>query len=143
MDIATASQLEISSNFLTKNSDNEELNSPEELNNYAFKAQRFIEEDKVYLNQCISLFLMADALNIAPYKLSHALTYHFGKNYNDIINSYRIEHAKKMLLNPTFAFYSIDGIGNESGFGNKVTFYSAFKKHTGTTPAMFRKKFMN
>jgi AraC-like DNA-binding protein len=112
----------------------------DDLVKYAYLAKNFIENDKIYLNPSISLLLIADALKIPPYRLSHAITHYFGKNYHDIINSYRIEHAKKMLLSPDFEYYSIDGIGNESGFGNKTTFYSAFKKYTGTTPAEFRKK---
>ena len=112
-----------------------------DLSEYALLAKRLIESDKIYLNPSISLYLMADAMRIPAYRLSYAMTYHFGKNYNEIINSYRIEHAKNLLLSPSFAFYSVVGIGNESGFGNKTTFYNAFRKFTGTTPAEFRKKY--
>ena len=114
-----------------------------DLSKYASLAKKLIESDKIYLNPSISLYMMADTLKIPAYRLSYAMTHHFGKNYHEIINSYRIEHAKSLLLSPTFAFYSIDGIGNESGFGNKTTFYNAFKKFTGTTPADFRKKYQS
>ncbi|MBY0425210.1 MAG: hypothetical protein K2Q22_06205, partial [Cytophagales bacterium] len=93
-----------------------------DLNKYASLAQKLLESDKIYLNPSLSLYSVADILKIPAYRLSSAMAYQFGKNYHEIITIYRVEHAKKLLLSPAFTFFSIDGIGTESGFGNKTTF---------------------
>ena len=52
--------------------------------------------------------------------------------------TYRVEEAKKKLLDPAFKHLSVLGIAEEVGFSSKSSFNSVFKKHTGTTPSEFR-----
>ena len=47
-----------------------------------------------------------------------------------------LEQAKRYLLSSDLP---VKEIMYDSGFSNKATFYSLFKKSTGQTPAQFRK----
>ena len=59
---------------------------------------------------------------------------------NDFVNKFRIDRAKQLLVDQEFDNYKIEAIGYECGFNNKVTFYKAFSKFEGITPAMYKKK---
>ena len=62
-------------------------------------------------------------------------------NFFDFINSYRIEMAKELIINPLPHTRTILDIAMESAFNSKSAFYSAFKKQTGITPAEFKKSY--
>lgn len=42
-------------------------------------------------------------------------------------NEYRINYAKKIMQLPAFKNYTIEAIGEASGFGSRTTFFNAFK----------------
>jgi len=98
-----------------------------------------LNEEHVYLNKSLSIDLLASKLNERSHHISQTFSDYIQQNFNDYINSHRIKHAKKLLHDPSYDRYKIEAIANESGFNNKVTFYSAFSKFEGTTPAKFRK----
>jgi AraC-like DNA-binding protein len=52
---------------------------------------------------------------------------------------YRVEEAKRMLVDPTRKHHSILAISEEIGFNSKSAFNAAFKKHTDMTPSEFRR----
>ncbi len=52
----------------------------------------------------------------------------------------RVEQAKTLLLDPEYENYTITSIGLESGFNSKSTFYTVFKKYSGSTPVEFKNK---
>jgi AraC-like DNA-binding protein len=59
-------------------------------------------------------------------------------NFNDLINSYRVEEAKKMLKDEGMSNFTIASIAYECGFNTLSAFNVAFKKFTGLTPSQFR-----
>jgi AraC-like DNA-binding protein len=63
----------------------------------------------------------------------------FGISPIDYINEQRIRVAKMMLQ---AADYSITEISFASGFNNLNYFLKMFKRHTGLTPAQYRKSLL-
>ncbi len=59
--------------------------------------------------------------------------------FNDFINYYRIQDAKKMLLDEDNKNYTISSIAFDTGFSSLSSFNSAFKKIEGKTPSSYRK----
>ncbi len=92
--------------------------------------------EKLFLNPNLKLNELATEINISAHQLSQILNENFGKNFSEFINEYRINEACKMLF--THENLSIDGIGYEVGFNSKSTFFAAFKKQKGVTPAIFQ-----
>ncbi len=102
--------------------------------------QQYFEREKPFLNPTLTLKGLSDALETNPNYLSQSINGKSGKSFFDFINTYRIEYAKALLLNDTFAKYTVEGIASESGFRSKSAFYNAFKKITSISPLEFKKQ---
>ncbi|OXA86622.1 transcriptional regulator, AraC family [Flavobacterium hercynium] len=96
------------------------------------------ETRKIYTNPDLTLSLLAKELNIRPQLLSQFINDNLNKSFAQFINEYRIDEAKRLLKESNQ--FKIDAVGFESGFNSSSTFYSTFKKITGTTPSNFQKE---
>ncbi|WP_139957183.1 helix-turn-helix domain-containing protein [Flavicella sediminum] len=103
------------------------------------KIENYIIENNSFTNPIITLESLAKDLGISTSLFSQLINQHAKKSFPDYINFFRVEQAKKMLMNSQYRQYTIVAIGLESGFNSKSTFYSAFKKHEKCTPTQFRK----
>lgn len=99
-----------------------------------------IETKQLYLNTEFTIFELSKELNINYKYVSQAINQGLNKNFVTFVNEYRVEHAKKLLLNPSHSNYTIEAISEMSGFKSKSSFNNFFKKHTGLTPSEFRQK---
>jgi YesN/AraC family two-component response regulator len=73
-------------------------------------------------------------LDCTASKLSAHINTAHQKNFNDFINSYRVQEVKQMLEAGKHKTLSLLGIGLDAGFNSKATFNRVFKKLTGMTP---------
>ena len=97
-----------------------------------------IMEKELFLNQNFSLDEAAKELKLTKHVLSQYVNEVLGKSFSNLIKEYRIEKAKMLLK--TEKNYTIESLGYDSGFNSKSTFFTAFKKNTGLTPAEYQKK---
>lgn len=96
--------------------------------------------DKLYLETELNLQNLAERLKLPSYQVSQAINEKTKKNFYDLVNSYRVEEAKRLLADPRTKNYTILSVGFEAGFNSKTTFNTVFKKFTGYTPTDFRNK---
>ena len=99
-----------------------------------------MEEEKLYQEAELTLQQVANKLQVPAYQVSQALNEGMKKNFYDVVNNYRVEDAKRLLLDENSRNYTILSIGFEAGFNSKTTFNTVFKKFTGLTPTEFRDK---
>jgi YesN/AraC family two-component response regulator len=104
------------------------------------KLLQMMQNDKPFLNPNLSLFSLANTLDISAHNLSFIINECSGENFNQFVNRYRIEEAKKLILNPKMNHLSILGVGFEVGFNSKSVFNSTFKKIIGFTPIQYKNK---
>lgn len=97
---------------------------------------RLLTEQKIYQNSEISLSSVASILNIKPRYLSHIVNNEMNQTFTDLINIYRINESKRLLIRNQD--YTIQQIMFEVGFNSKSVFNTLFRKLTGTTPKQFR-----
>ena len=109
-----------------------------EMERISQKIHQQVGAAKLFLDRELSLKKVADLIGERPHRVSQTFSEVMGRNFNDFINSHRVEYAKKMLLDPAFDHYKIEAIALDSGFNNKVTFYKVFLKATELTPTAFR-----
>lgn len=110
-----------------------------ELEGLKSRLNALMEIEKPYLDGDLNLLKLSDMVNINAHQLSYLLNSGFNENFFHFVNKYRIEHAKKMLIDDSFQKLSMVGIAFESGFNSKTAFNTIFKKMTGLTPSEFRK----
>jgi len=103
------------------------------------QAKALIEKESLFLKGTFSLRELANILDTNPKYLSQAINGHLDSNFADFLNSYRVEEAKKKLLDPNNQHLTLEAIGLSAGFSSKSTFFRAFKKHTEFTPNQFIK----
>jgi AraC-like DNA-binding protein len=112
--------------------------STEEANKLKNLIVSFMREKKVYKDSNLTLNILAKHLNSTPHILSQLINEQLKYNFNDFINSYRIEEAKTMLSDKGMDNFTIASIAYDCGFNTLSAFNSAFKKFTGSTPSRYR-----
>lgn len=95
--------------------------------------------EKLYLDPGLTLSSLADHIGINPHDLSYIINNGLQKNFYQFINELRTEEAKTLLLSEEATRLDMYGIAISAGFNSRTTFYSSFKKTTGTTPTEYIK----
>jgi AraC-like DNA-binding protein len=104
------------------------------------KLLQFMETNKPHLKSDLKISELADSLSVPSHLLSQLINDEFLVNFYDFINKYRVEDAKKLLIEDNRNF-KILAIAYEVGFNSKATFNRVFKKFTSHTPSDFKEKF--
>lgn len=126
-----------------KINNNDIINTEASKNSHIRKLEDLIYNNRRYLDSNISLEQLSEELQLSKSHLSRIINTELNMSFSDYINSFRVDEAKKLLLNPEFSKYTLVSIGLESGFNSKTTFNNTFKKLTGQTPSQFRKNQIN
>jgi AraC-like DNA-binding protein len=101
--------------------------------------RKHLEEKKSFLQHGYTLKMFSDETQIPVHYLSGFINKYYKMNFNDFINEYRIIFSIDKLLKKEWMYKKLETIANESGFNNRNTFISAFKKVTGVKPSDFLK----
>ncbi len=99
--------------------------------------QRYMSEEKFYLQNDLRLASLAQILDTSPQLLSEYFNQSEGKTFFQYINELRVTEAKKLLINNRDT--AILDVAYSSGFNSKSTFNTAFKNISGVSPSEWRK----
>ncbi|MFT6957305.1 MAG: AraC-like DNA-binding protein [Halieaceae bacterium] len=99
-----------------------------------------MEEERMFMDPQLSLPQLAERLSCSVNHLSQAINEGHGVSFFDYINRYRVLEATSILKQKTGSASSILDVALAVGFNSTSTFYAAFKKTTGQTPAQFRRE---
>jgi AraC-like DNA-binding protein len=99
------------------------------------KILKIMEEDCIFLDADISLSELSAKLKTNNSLLSAAINQHFGKNFNDFINGYRVAEFQRQVALPANQHLTFLAIALDCGFNSKATFNRAYKKLTGNAPS--------
>ncbi|TRY33057.1 helix-turn-helix transcriptional regulator [Aliiglaciecola sp. M165] len=108
-------------------------------NSLKAQLQELMENEKLFLDETLTLESLANSLVISRYWLSELLNIHMKTSFYEYLNEKRYEEAVKMLRDPNLQL-SISDIAYSSGFNNRNSFYQTFKLKTAMTPTEFRKQ---
>ena len=93
-------------------------------------------QEKIYREMRLNRAALAKKIGISEYALSRVINHHFSKNFNELVNQYRIEEAKARLRAEPDEQVTV--IGFEVGFNSIASFNRVFKEKTGMSPTEYR-----
>ena len=97
-------------------------------------------ETRQYFSENLaSLSDLAKKIGESPHHVSQVLNENLNKSFFELLATYRVEEAKKILRQDINIKLTIEEISEMVGYNSKTAFNNAFKKLTGKTPSEFRK----
>jgi len=121
------------------NSDGSSKGNSSEAGESSKNSKYLVNRALIYLrenySQNINLKTLSEELYISTWYLSKLLKKETGNNFIDILNTIRVEEAKKLLGDPKYKIYEIAEV---VGFSDVTYFYRLFKKLTGMTPMEYK-----
>ena len=100
--------------------------------------KEYMEKNKPYLNERITIKDLSEGLKLPYYQLSVVINNLLNKNFYDFINEYRIREVLSVLNESKNESVNILTIAFKCGFNSKSTFNRVFKNKMGTTPSMYK-----
>lgn len=110
-----------------------------DVNSILIQLESLMKKEKLFTDEEISLSSLSENLQISTHQLSQILNERLNKNFYQFINEYRIDEAKKYLVEKPDN--TILSIAYSVGFNSKSAFNKSFKQFTGLTPLEYRKKY--
>jgi len=102
-----------------------------------FKLEKF-EKSDLFIKPSISLPFLAGYFGTNTKYLSHIIKTYRKKDFNNYINSLRINYIiDKLNNNPVYRQYKIAVLAEEAGFSSQAKFSTIFKNVTTFSPSVF------
>jgi AraC-like DNA-binding protein len=134
---ATGSKAEVPK----KESDLSELLSKPEINPYfeelANRVMKCFEQDKMFLDPDFSVDRLALKIEVPRHHVYYLFNSIIGQKFTVLKNNYRVRHAQELLRKTDLTRFTIDSVGEQSGFSSRSNFYSCFREVTGQSPTDF------
>lgn len=109
--------------------------SQEKMHQIASKLDRVMKDDKLFLQDNLSLSKLSESTAVTENHISETLSQFLQTNFFQFVNGFRIEQAKEALKERDKL---IINIAVDVGFNSKSTFNTAFKKIVGQSPSAYR-----
>jgi AraC-like DNA-binding protein len=97
-----------------------------------------MDGQQLYLQQGLKVSDIASALDTNIRYISNCIRAERGYSLTQFVNEYRLEHAKRLLLD--HPEMKISSVAIESGFTNDKAMTRYFKEHTGLTPTEWKER---
>jgi len=98
-----------------------------------------LEIKQYFSDNLASLSDLAKRIGESPHHVSQVINEKLNKSFFELLAAYRVEEAKRILLNDKKDKLTIEEISEMVGYNSKTAFNNVFKKLTGKTPSEFRK----
>lgn len=114
------------------------INIPDEdpLRKVFDKILKLLENEEMYKKSTLSLSEVAELAGSNEKYVSNAIAKFTESNYSNFINLYRINEAKRLMLEEPGI--NMNDVMISCGFNSRTPFYNAFMKFTGMSPSQFK-----
>ncbi|WP_236252844.1 helix-turn-helix domain-containing protein [Echinicola sp. 20G] len=115
------------------------VGKPKNVNEDAIEV--YINSYHPYLKKDCTPSLLAKDLGISIDQLNDYLKRKNGLKFQDYVNLKRIQYSQNIIKEKAYHDMTMDLLAKESGFIDRHSFISSFKKHTGYNPSDYIKHF--
>ncbi|MEI8046899.1 MAG: helix-turn-helix domain-containing protein [Bacteroidota bacterium] len=103
------------------------------------KIRAEMEGKEYFTNNLASLSGLAKQINESSHHVSQVINEKLNKNFFELLASYRVEHAKKLIREDKDTRLTVEELAELVGYNSKSSFNNAFKAITSKTPSEYRK----
>lgn len=97
-----------------------------------------LEKNQPYRKTGYTISDLSNEISIPSYLLSAFINQEYGKNFNELVNEYRVDYFIQLIQQPgANEQFKLEALGREAGFNTRASFIRAVKKKTGLTPSDF------
>lgn len=107
----------------------------EQLDQYEQKLYDIMNESKIFLDTDLSVAKLSKEMKIPSYHLTQLFSLRIGKNFNQFVNTYRVNYACTIIDQTENV--KIDTLIPMSGFNSKTSFNRHFKMIVGISPSEY------
>lgn len=97
-----------------------------------------LTRNKRYLDSDLTAAQLVKELKTNPRSFSMVMKCHMHGSFNTVVNRLRIQRAIHMLKIKKYKDITCEEIGLMCGFASRQSYYNAFKRELGITPAAYR-----
>lgn len=126
--------IETTEEKVNSQAENRPLLNEEEIENLKQHLTHLMSEKELFRNARLTLSDVAREMGTSTKVVSAVVNNGFDMNFNDFVNTYRIESIKQRMRNGDYIQQTLLGIALDAGFNSKATFNRAFKKITSLSP---------
>ena len=101
------------------------------------------KKDKIYRDPDFNIRKLAELLDTNTTYVSKAMNLDGNKNFNQLVNEYRINDVVNMMKSDNTRKYTIQYLYTQAGFSQQSTFNKIFKEYTRSTPSKYLEKLKN
>jgi AraC-like DNA-binding protein len=119
------------------------LNSKvESINQKQIKTQlmELFEKEQIFTQADLKITDIASRLNTNRTYISNLINHEYGCSFSTFVNQYRVEEAKKVMLDEEYCKFCLEHISSHAGFGSLHSFIRVFKEIEGITPGRYRER---
>lgn len=109
-----------------------------QMEKYKQRLANLMRIEMAFLQPDLTLPALAACVDCSVNHLSQVINSGYGMSFFDYLNHHRVDYAKQMLSDPEGQPQSVLSIALAAGFNSNSSFYTAFKRVSGQTPAQFR-----
>jgi len=104
------------------------------------KLEDLMQTRKLYLNKDLTLKDIADEAGVNYRVLSQFIRIKYNMGIREYINQFRVLAAIDLMKAGYLENKSLEGLCLSVGFNSRITFFLAFKRHTGMSPTEYLKQ---
>lgn len=99
-----------------------------------------IEREQLFLDPDFTQEKLAEQLGVPKHHIYYCFSQVLNKRFTRLRAEYRVAYACKLIESGMTQEKTLEAIGMESGFGNRISFTNAFREIVGSSPREYLRK---
>lgn len=101
------------------------------------RVTELMEKKQLFRQEGLTLHQLSAAAGLQAHQLSEMISVYQKQHFNTYINTWRIQYVISRIEQGDSKILTLESLAKDAGFTSRNTFYTAFKKKTGMTPARY------